>query len=79
MSDAGDKAADVLLSGERWHGPAIGLVGVLSGVVGFLSFFDCRVVGAFSCGAAADNGGGFGDGDSGVFGDGDLALRMRIS
>jgi len=57
VGDAGDKAADVFLSGERRHGFAEGLVGVFSGVVGFLSFFECRVVGAFPRGAGADNGG----------------------
>ena len=69
VGDAGDKAADVFLSGERRHGFAEGLVGILSGVVGFLSFFECRVVGAFPRGAGADNGGVLGNGGGGVFGD----------
>lgn len=69
VGDAGDKVADVFLSGERRHGSAIGLVGVLSGVVGFLAFFECCVVGAFRYGAGSDNGGVLGDGGGGFFGD----------
>jgi hypothetical protein len=68
VGDAGDKAADVLLSGERRHGPAIGPSSVLPGCVVGFSILDCPLVGASPLGGTARNGGVFGDGVGGVLG-----------